>query len=197
MLSAGVDAMGLNFFSRSPRFVQPDLASQLADVVADKVCLVGLFVDHSAAEVQAVLDQVPLDLLQFHGNESNAFCVSFGRPFMKVHRVRSTISAADLEAAYPDARWHLLDTYVPGRPGGTGVRFDWQHWPADSALQLGLAGGLTPENVAAAVRQLRPDAVDVSGGVEGAHKGAKDPARIREFVAAVREADAGAGSGGS
>ncbi len=192
VLGSGADAMGLNFSARSPRQVQPGLASRLADAVADKVCRVGLFLDHSADEVRRVLDQVPLDLLQFHGNEDEAFCASFDMPYMKVYRVREPITSERLRGEYPSAAWHLLDAYVPGVPGGTGEQFDRQFWPepADAELRLGLAGGLTPDNVAAAMRQLRPQAVDVSGGVEGAQKGEKDAEKIRAFVAAVRAEDA-------
>jgi phosphoribosylanthranilate isomerase len=187
---AGVEAMGLNFAPVSPRCVAPDQASRLADVVADKVCIVGLFLNHSSDDVQRVLDRVRMDLLQFHGDEADEFCSSFGFPYMKAHRVKAAVDAAELEVRYPNAAWHLLDAFVPGVPGGTGERFHWQHWPDRSSLRLGLAGGLTPENVAGAIRRLRPDAVDVSGGVEGPRKGEKDPARIEAFVDAVRKEDA-------
>lgn len=192
VLDAGVDAMGLNFSPRSARCVGLEEASRIADAVAGKVCVVGLFLDHSAEEVRRALGEVRLDLLQFHGSETNDFCASFGSPFMKVHRVREPMTVAWLESNYPDAAWHLLDTYVPGMAGGTGQQFDWRHWPEadDARLQLGLAGGLTPENVAAAIRQLGPDAVDVAGGVEGPEKGKKDADRIRAFAAAVRAEDA-------
>jgi len=192
VVDAGVDAMGLNFSPRSPRCVGIEEASRLADAVADKVCVVGLFLNHPAAEVRQVLERVRLDLLQFHGDETNDFCAAFEMPFMKVHRVRAAVDAADLQAQYPAAAWHLLDAYVPGIPGGTGEKFDWQHWPetSGSGLRLGLAGGLNPENVAGAMRRLRPDAVDVSGGVEGPRKGEKDPEKIKAFVAAVRAEDA-------
>jgi phosphoribosylanthranilate isomerase len=192
VVDAGVDAMGLNFSPRSPRCVEIDEASRLADAVADKVCVVGLFLNHSAAEVRQVLERVRLDLLQFHGDEANDFCAAFEMPFMKVHRVRAAVNAADLQAEYPAAAWHLLDAYVPGVPGGTGEQFDWQHWPegGGAGLRLALAGGLNPANVAAAMRRLRPDAVDVSGGVEGPRKGEKDPDKIQAFVAAVRAEDA-------
>lgn len=197
VLDAGADAMGLNFSPRSPRCVEPAAASRLADAVAGRVCVVGLFLDHSAAEVQRVLERVPVDLLQFHGAETEAFCASFGVPYMKAHRVRAPVTAAALRAAYPTAAWHLLDAYVPGTPGGTGEQFDWQYWPDPAAgLKLGLAGGLTPDNVAAAMRRLCPDAVDVSGGVEGARKGEKDAGKIRAFVAAVRAEDEAATAAG-
>ncbi len=192
LLDAGVDAMGLNFSPRSPRCVTPADASQLADAVADKLCVVGLFLDHAAEDVRRVLGEVRLDMLQFHGSEPNDFCASFGLPFMKVHRVRAAVQAAELQRTYPDAAWHLLDAYVSGVPGGTGRRFDWENWPdhGEQGLRLGLAGGLTEANVAEAVRRLRPDAVDVAGGVEGATKGEKDAARVRAFVSAVRAEDA-------
>ena len=201
VLDAGADAIGLNFSPRSPRCIDLEAASRLADAVADKVCVVGVFLDHSAAEVHRALDGVRLDLLQFHGNEDESFCASFGVPFMKAHRVREPIAAAALAAEFPSAAWHLLDAYVPGQPGGTGEQFDWQFWPetgeADPSLRLALAGGLTPDNVARAIAHLRPDAVDVSGGVEGARKGEKDAGRISAFVAAVRAADSGRESPGS
>ncbi len=192
VLDAGVDAMGLNFSPRSARCVGIEDAASLARAVADEVCVVGVFLDQTAEEVRRVLSEVPLDALQFHGDEPNDFCASFGVPFMKAYRVREPLTISALEAAYPDAAWHLLDAYVPGAHGGTGEVFDWQYWPeaGDSNLKLGLAGGLTPANVAGAMRQLHPAAVDVAGGVEGALKGKKEPDRIRAFAAAVRAEDA-------
>jgi phosphoribosylanthranilate isomerase len=201
VLAAGADAIGLNFSPRSPRCVDVETASRLADAVADKVCVVGVFLDQPAAEVRRALDGVRLDLLQFHGNEDEAFCASFGVPYMKAHRVREPITAAALAADFPSAAWHLLDAYVPGKPGGTGEQFDWQFWPQNGAgnpsLKLGLAGGLTPDNVARAIQHLHPDAVDVSGGVEGARKGEKDAGKMSAFVAAVRAADGGRDAPGS
>lgn len=191
LLDAGVDAMGLNFSRQSPRCVELDEAASLADAVADRVCVVGVFLDHAAADVRRVLGNVRLDLLQFHGTEANDFCASFGVPFIKVHRVREPVRAARLRGDYPDAAWHLLDAYVPGVAGGTGKQIDWQYWPEDVEpdLRLGLAGGLTADNVAVAIRRLRPAAVDVAGGVEGLIKGEKDAGRIEAFVAAVRAED--------
>ncbi len=190
---SGAHALGLNFSNRSPRQVDVKIAGSIASAVADSLCRVGLFVDPAAAEVRRVLDQVELDLLQFHGSETDTFCSSFGLPYMKVHRVREPIDPATLEAEFPGAGWHLLDAYVAGQPGGTGRQFDWRFWPESDRLKLVLAGGLAPDNVAEAVARLRPFGVDVSGGVEGAIKGEKDADKVRAFVAAVRHADAAAG----
>jgi phosphoribosylanthranilate isomerase len=191
---SGADTLGLNFVGTSSRKVDVGLAAEIAAEVAERLCIVALFVEPEADLVREVLDRVPVDLLQFHGEETDSFCVSFGVPYMKAHRVRSPVEIAKLKEAYPHASWHLLDAFVAGQTGGTGQRFDWHFWPdaagnADDKVPLALAGGLTPENVGKAVRRLHPDAVDVSGGVEGPVKGEKDPARIRAFVEAVRMAE--------
>lgn len=187
-VQAGVDALGLNFSPSSPRRVDLDRAAEIAARVRGQVRRVGLFVDASADEVARVLDRVELDVLQFHGNESGAVCRQFGLPFMKALRVREPLAMASIEQEYAGACALLLDAYVPGVPGGTGRSFDWELWPATAALPLVLAGGLSPENVAAAVRRLAPWGVDVSGGVEGPQKGVKDPERIRKFVQEVKGA---------
>lgn len=189
-LSAGADAIGFAFTELSARRITPDRAAAIAQVVDGRALLVGLFVDPSREAVEAVLERVPLDVLQFHGDETAAFCGSFDRPYMKVHRVQTAIDADDLAERFPDACCHMLDTYVQDQPGGTGKTFDWKLWPRETTLKLVLAGGLTPENVGEAVAATRPYAVDVSGGVEAGVKGIKDPDRIRRFVAAVRQADA-------
>lgn len=188
VVDAGADALGLNFAPQSPRRVDVTSARRIAERVAGSIARVGLFVDAEADAVRRVLDAVPLDLLQFHGAESGAFCRSFDVPYVKVLRVRAQLDMAELEETYGDACCLLLDAYVPGRPGGTGERFDWSLWPRRSGLPLVLAGGLTPDNVAEAIATLEPWGVDVSGGVEGARKGEKDPVRIREFVAEVKRA---------
>jgi phosphoribosylanthranilate isomerase len=188
VVRAGADALGLNFVRSSPRYVEVEVAAAIARQVRGRIARVGLFVDAGAAEVRQILAQVELDLLQFHGDEPGAFCRQFGLPYLKAIRVREALALAVLEAEYADACCLLLDAHVIGQAGGTGQRFDWSLWPADSRLPLVLAGGLTPDNVAAAVERLHPWGVDVSGGVEGTRKGEKDPDRIRHFIEEVSSA---------
>lgn len=184
---AGVDAVGLVFYPASSRAVRPEQAAAIARSCGPFVTSVGLFVDPSRADVQAALAAVPLQLLQFHGNESPGFCASFGRPYIKALRMTTglDVPAAEKEFADAGASGLLLDSYSPSAPGGTGETFCWDRIPAVRRLPLILAGGLTPDNVAAAVRQVRPYAVDVSSGVESS-PGRKDFARIDAFVRATR-----------
>ena len=147
----------------------------------------GLFVDAAEAEVRAVLDAVALDLLQFHGNETPQYCASFGRPYIKVVRMREGVDLATEVERYCAAQGLLLDTFQPGTPGGTGSAFDWGRVPQGLAKPIILAGGLTADNVAAAVRRVRPYAVDVSGGVEQT-KGIKSAAKMAAFIRGVESA---------
>lgn len=197
-VAAGADALGFVFYPPSPRHVTPAAAAAIVRVLPPFVTAVGLFVNPRAAEVQEVLRTVPLALLQFHGEESNAFCARFGRPWIKALPVRPD---ADLEAAlaaHPHACGLLLDAWHPQLKGGTGQSFDWTRFPRAAGRPLILAGGLAPDNVAAAIRATRPYAVDVSGGVEAraadgsVRKGIKDAGLIKAFVAAVAAAGAGA-----
>jgi phosphoribosylanthranilate isomerase len=188
VMAAGADALGLNFVEQSPRRLAIEAARPIAAQVRGALIRVGLFVDPTTEQVARVLDAVELDALQFHGDEPAGFCRSFGLPFMKAIRVRRTLDMEALEQEFAEACCLLLDAYVEGVSGGTGHRFDWDLWPRQSRLPLVLAGGLTPENVAEAVRRVQPWAVDVAGGVEGAVKGEKDPDRIRRFVAEVKRA---------
>jgi phosphoribosylanthranilate isomerase len=146
---------------------------------------VGLFVDASQEQVQHVIDLAGLDLLQFHGNETEQQCSRFSRPYIKALRVRPELDVESAAAAYHTARGLLLDAYRPGVPGGTGEVFDWGLIPQALAGDITLAGGLNPANVAAAITQVKPYAVDVSGGVEAA-PGRKDTAKMCAFAAAVR-----------
>jgi len=152
---------------------------------------VGLFVNASRCELGEILDAVPLDLLQFHGDETAEECEGWHRPYIKALRVKAGDDIAAAVDAYPSASGVLLDTYVEGVPGGTGEAFDWSLIPQALSKPLILAGGLTPENVADAVARVKPYAVDVSGGVE-ASKGIKDHAKIRAFINAVGSRSQGA-----
>lgn len=181
----GADAIGLVFYARSPRAVDPARARLLLSGLSAFVTSVGLFVDAEPAEVRRVLAEVPLDLLQFHGQEDAAYCASFGRPWIKALRVRPGHDLGAELAAWPGAAGLLLDAWHPDLPGGTGASFDWNLVPRLSGgPALILAGGLRPDNVAEAVARVRPYAVDVSSGVESA-PGLKALERMRAFIAAV------------
>lgn len=184
-VSAGADAIGFVFYAKSPRAVTPEQAAAIIAALPPFVTTVGLFVDMPRTELKQLLEVVPLDLLQFHGDESPADCAGYGRPYIKALRVKPGDEVAAAISRYPDASGVLLDTYVAGTPGGTGEAFDWSLVPRNAAKPVILAGGLTPENVGEAVRQVRPYAVDVSGGVEAA-KGIKDAAKIQAFIQRAR-----------
>lgn len=186
-VDAGADAIGFNLFAGSPRFVETDLAGKLVRQVPAFVTTVGLFVNAEAAHVNDVCSRVPFDLLQFHGDETDEFCREFNRPFMKVIRVGEDTDIEASIAAFPNASAIMLDTMVKGVFGGTGTRFDWGRVPR-SGQRMVVAGGLDDQNVAEAIKMVRPFAVDVSSGVE-AEKGRKDHGRIRAFAAAVARAD--------
>lgn len=186
-VEAGADAIGLVFYAKSPRAVTVPQAQAILAALPPFVTTVGLFVDSARSELDAILDVLPLDLLQFHGDESPSACEGFGRPYIKALRVRPGEDIAARIGLYGSAAGVLLDTFVPGVPGGTGEAFDWSLVPHGLRMPIILAGGLTPENVRAAIEQVRPYAVDVSGGVE-ASKGLKDSDKIHAFVHAVRGA---------
>lgn len=186
---AGADAIGLVFHPQSPRAVDCARARDIAAVVPPFVTVVGLFVDHDEAAVREVLRQVPLGMLQFHGEESAPFCAQFGRPWLRAVRVGPGVDLLECAQRFARASALLLDAQVPGQPGGTGVAFDWTLVPAALPRPVVLSGGLHAGNVGAAIRAVRPWAVDVSSGVESA-RGVKDAARIAEFVRSVKDADA-------
>ncbi len=183
-VAAGVDAVGLVFYPDSPRHVTIAQAAELCRHVPPFVTIVGLFVNASRAEVHRVIEAVPLNLLQFHGDETADQCEGFGVPYLKAARVRPGVDLLEFAAQFASARALLLDTWTPAY-GGSGESFDWSLVPASCPLPVILSGGLTPDNVADAIRQVRPVAVDVSSGVES-DKGIKDAAKIRAFVSAVR-----------
>jgi phosphoribosylanthranilate isomerase len=183
----GADAVGLVFYARSPRAVTPAQAKAILRALPPFITSVGLFVDAQPGEVQAVLEQVALDVLQFHGDEEESYCARFGRPFIKAVRMRPGTDLHAVARTYASAQGLLLDTYVPGTAGGTGMAFDWTRIPRELSKPIVLAGGLTPDNVAEALAMARPYAVDVSGGVEAA-RGIKDAAKMAAFVRAVNHA---------
>lgn len=184
---AGADALGLVFYPRSPRAVDPDTAAVICRAAPPLLTLVALFVDPQPAEVAAVLARCPVDLLQFHGTEDAAFCEQFQRPYVKAVPMRPGLDVAREVALHPRARAFLFDAWRPGQAGGTGQTFDWQRLPPVPRPWL-LAGGLNEDNVGAAIAALHPSAVDVSGGVESA-PGHKDARRLQRFIARVRAAD--------
>jgi phosphoribosylanthranilate isomerase len=186
-VEAGADAIGFVFYAKSPRAVTPQQARSIIEALPPFVTTVGLFVNASRAELAEILDTVPLDLLQFHGDETAAQCEAWQRPYIKALRVKAGDDIAAACDAYASASGILLDAYVEGIPGGTGEAFDWSLIPQGLSKPIILAGGLTPDNVAEAVTRVRPYAVDVSGGVE-ASKGIKDHARIHAFIKAVASA---------
>jgi len=180
----GADAIGLVFFRDSPRYVTTAQAGEITAALDPFVTVVGLFVNATASDIEQVLGQVPLDLLQFHGQERNEDCQRFGIPFIKSIAMRPGIQVPGIMTAYPDARGFLLDAWQPQTHGGGGESFDWQQIPTDLPSPFTLAGGLDPGNVTAAIRQVRPYAVDVSSGVETA-PGIKSADKISAFMNGV------------
>jgi len=188
VVASGADALGLVFYPPSPRAVT---AQQAAAVIADVpafVTVTALFVNPTVEEVQSVLDNVRIDLIQFHGDEDDDFCRQFKRPYIKALRVRQASDVVASCLRFPGALAILLDSYKPGVPGGTGETFDWSLVPDTPPKPIILAGGLEVCNVASAINQIHPFAVDISGGVE-ASKGIKDHGQINEFVNEVYRVD--------
>lgn len=181
VIDAGAEALGLVFYAASPRAVTIEQARAIALAAGPFTVVTGLFVDADPEFVAAVLKQVPLQLLQFHGDENPDYCESFTRPYMKAIRMRPQLDVAAAIAGYPGAAGILLDAYRPGVPGGTGETFDWARVPRQSAKPLVLAGGLTATNVGDAIRATQVYGVDVSGGVESA-PGKKDHGKITSFI---------------
>lgn len=191
-VAAGADALGFMFYAPSPRHVAIAAAADLCRPVPARVERVGVFVDAPEDFIREAAVRCGLTLLQLHGGEAPEFCARLPLPVVRAFRMRGPETLEELDR-FPTAGW-LLDSYTPGRHGGTGATFNWDL--AARAVARGrpvwLAGGLTPDNVAEAVRRVRPFAVDVSSGVESA-PGVKDPARIAAFIAAAKGAGAAAG----
>ena len=184
-ISAGADAIGLVFYPPSPRCVTPEQAEAITRHLPPFVTVVGLFVDADAKTIAASVAAGRVSLLQFHGDERPEECAAHGLPWIKALRMRAGLDLAQAARDYREAAALLLDAYRPGVPGGTGEAFDWGRIPGALAGRIVLAGGLTPDNVAEAVRRVHPYAVDVSGGVE-ARKGVKDGDKITAFMRGVR-----------
>ena len=190
-VAAGADALGFVFYPPSPRYVVPEVAAAIIRDLPPFVTTVGLLVDPEVEAVHTLLHSVPLSLLQFHGDEDDAFCAQFSHPWIKALTVKSDSNISSVIAQHPGASGILLDAWHPHLKGGTGQRFDWRSFPQNTDKPLILAGGLTPANVAEAIALTLPYAVDVSGGVEKMdadgkpQKGIKDAELIKAFTAAV------------
>jgi phosphoribosylanthranilate isomerase len=190
---SGADAIGLVCYPQSARAVTVTQARDIAAAVPPLVAAVALFVNEQPRIVAATIEAVRPALLQFHGDEDDAYCRQFGVPYLKAIRVGNGMDAGDLlkcESAFPSAKGLLLDTLTANAFGGSGESFDWDLIPLAMRRRIVLSGGLTPQTVAGAVRRIRPWAVDVSSGVETADRGIKDHRRIMQFIEAVRNADA-------
>jgi phosphoribosylanthranilate isomerase len=184
----GVDAIGLVFYPPSPRNVGIDKAIEIVKALPAFVSVVALFVDEQEAQIRKVLEQVPIDCLQFHGDEPPEACRLYGRRYIKAVRVQEGTNIQELANRYDDADGLLLDAYHVSEKGGTGSRFDWGLIPKRCPLHVILAGGLDATNAKQAVEKVRPYALDVSSGVEG-EKGVKDRNKIAAFVSAVHQGD--------
>lgn len=181
----GADAIGLVFYPPSPRHVSMQQAAEVMSTLPPFTTSVALFVNAERNEIETVIDQLAIDLLQFHGDEAESFCSSFKRPYIKAVRMKPGLDLYSVQQDYASARGLLLDTYRKGIPGGTGETFNWDKVPQDLNLPVILAGGLQSDNIAQAIKQVKPYAVDVSGGVE-AFKGKKDRDKIIRFMEQTR-----------
>ena len=184
----GAHALGFVFYPPSPRHISARRAAEIIRLLPPFVTTVGLFVNASADDVSRVMDEVPLGLLQFHGDETPHYCAQFRRPYIKALRVRPEVDLLQYALQYESARGLLLDAFVSGVPGGTGESFDWNLIPAKLPLPVVLSGGLNSSNVIEAIRRVRPCAVDVSSGIESS-PGIKDALKMNDFFKGVRDAD--------
>lgn len=185
-VNAGADAIGLVFYATSPRFITIEQAQQIVAAVPPFVAVVALFVNALPTKIKTVLAQVRIDIVQFHGDETPSDCEQIKLPYYKAIRVKADTNLLQYEVEFSSAKALLLDTYSDAAFGGTGQVFDWGLIPRSLTKPVILAGGLTAENVALGIKQVRPYAVDVSGGVEQS-KGVKDVAKIAAFMHAVEE----------
>ena len=177
----GIDAIGLVFYEKSPRYVDVERALEIVQALPPFVNRVGLFVNADSHFIDEVLCEVPLDTLQFHGDENPQACAQYAMPFIKALRVNEQTNIVQLAQDYQQASGLLLDAYNPNVYGGTGEQFDWSLANVDIDLPIILAGGLNPDTAAQAVEQVNPYALDVSSGVESA-KGIKNLEKIQQFI---------------
>lgn len=182
----GADALGLVFYPQSPRYVEKQQACDVIAVLPPFVNVVGLFMDAEPEFVGRVLESVPLDMLQFHGDETPEYCAGFGRRYIKSVPMMDNNNVAAYTERFSTAAGFLLDAVRPGEAGGTGRSFDWSRIPERLAKPVILAGGLNPANIGEAIRRSRCYAVDVSSGVESA-KGIKDPEKMHALVEAIKK----------
>ncbi len=182
----GADAIGFVFWAKSTRYVTPEQAQQIAAEIPAFISIVGVYVDPTPDWVKETAQAANITLCQFHGDESAKFCEQFSIPYIKAIRVREGLDLIQYAQQHQNAKGLLLDTYTPNMPGGTGHVFDWGLVPQDLPLPLILSGGLHADNVAMAIKQTRPWAVDVSSGVEAA-KGIKDEKKISAFMQGVKK----------
>ncbi|MCZ6802831.1 MAG: phosphoribosylanthranilate isomerase [Proteobacteria bacterium] len=180
-IEAGADAIGFVFYENSPRYVTINIAKQITNNIPPFLNCVGLFVDAAEGYIREVLNQVAIDTLQFHGQESEQTCALYNRPYIKAVRMSEDIDIAQRIVEYSSASAILVDTYVKDVPGGTGISFDWSMIPKGLTKPIILAGGLDEGNVKSAISQVQPYAVDVSGGVES-KTGIKDSNKIKNFI---------------
>jgi len=183
-INAGADAIGLVFYAPSPRNVTIEQAQKICAVLPPFITVVALFVDEQRKEIEKICQAVPINLLQFHGDESEKDCLGFTTPYIKAIKVRLGSDVKTAESEYKSAQAILVDTYKKGIAGGTGELFDWSLLPKEHKKPLILAGGLTPENIRKAIQTVQPYAVDVSGGVE-LKKSIKDHEKISQFIKEV------------
>ncbi len=184
-VSSGVDALGFVFVKNSARNIDIDTANNLIQEVPPFIVTVGLFMNANVADIEQILRNVRLNLLQFHGDEDEAFCNQFETPYIKAVPMNSTSSVEEFCAGFGTATGFILDSHASGQMGGSGEKFTWEDVPKNLNKPIILAGGLTSDNVAEAIRVVRPYAVDVSSGIE-AGKGIKDPAKMDQFIKEVR-----------
>ncbi|ORU90140.1 MAG: N-(5'-phosphoribosyl)anthranilate isomerase [Cycloclasticus sp. symbiont of Poecilosclerida sp. M] len=181
----GADALGFVFYEKSVRFIDIEQASKIINKLPPFISKIGLFINANYDYVSSVLQETAIDLLQFHGNEDEVFCQSFGKPYIKAIRMKPKTDLTIVAEQYHSASGLLVDAYDPQQCGGTGHTFDWSALPKESTHPIILAGGLNPNNVAQAISTTHPYAVDVSSGVETS-KGVKDHQLIKQFMQEVR-----------